>query len=73
MTEDTLPQGIGIVLPGIQTAKDWSVGLGAEADLFWSATDGVTLRFLQTFAGANTSNGSTYFIFYNHIFYFGGK
>ncbi|MGO9066513.1 MAG: transporter [Myxococcaceae bacterium] len=73
VTEDTLPQGIGIVLPGIQTAKDWSVGLGAEADLFWSATDGVTLRFLQTFAGANTSNGSTYFIFYNHIFYFGGK
>jgi hypothetical protein len=73
VTEDTLPPGLGVVLPGIQAAKAWSVGLGAEADLFWSQTDGVTLRFLQTFAGANTSNGSSYFIFYNHVFYFGGK
>jgi len=73
VTDDTLPPGIGNILPSIQSAKAWSVGVGAEADLFWSTTDGVTLRFLQTFAGANTSNGSSYFIFYNHIFYFGGK
>ncbi|MGO9831518.1 MAG: transporter [Myxococcaceae bacterium] len=73
VTEDTLPPGLGIVLPGIQAAKAWSVGVGAEADVYWSQTDGVTLRFLQTFAGANTSNGSSYFIFYNHLFYFGGK
>ena len=59
--------------PAHQAAKAWSVGLGAEADVFWSATDGIPLRFLQTFAGANTSNGSSYFLFYNHIFYFGSK
>jgi len=27
----------------------------------------------STFAGNNTTNGSTYFLFYNHIFYFGEK
>jgi hypothetical protein len=73
VTEDTLPPGIGSILPGIQAAKDWSVGLGAEANFFWSQSDGVTLRFIQSFAGANTTNGSSYFLFYNHIFYFGGK
>lgn len=73
VTEDTLPPGIGPILPGIQAAKASSVGVGAEADFFWSQTDGVTLRFLQTFAGSNTTNGSSYFLFYNHIFYFGGK
>jgi len=73
VTEDTLPLGIGPILPGIQAAKDWDVGLGAEADLFWSQTDGVTFRFVQSFSGSNTTNGSTYFLFYNHIFYFGSK
>jgi hypothetical protein len=73
VTEDTLPPGIGAILPGIQAAKDWSMGLGAEANFFWSQSDGVTLRFIQSFAGANTTNGSSYFLFYNHIFYFGGK
>ncbi len=72
VTEDTLPPGIGPVLPGIQAAKDWSVGVGAEADFFWSATDGVTARFLQGFSGANTTNGSSFFLFYNHVFAFGG-
>jgi len=70
VTEDSLPGGIGSILPGIQAAKAWSVGVGAEATLFWSVNDGVSFRFLQTFAGANTSNGSSYFLFYNHIFYF---
>lgn len=73
ITEDTLPPGIGPILPGIQAAKDWDMGIGAEADFFWSTTDGVTLRFMQSFAGKNTSNGSTYFLTYNHIFYFGSK
>ena len=73
VTEDTLPEGIGAILPGIQAAKDWSVGLGAEVDLFWSETDGVSARWLQGFAGANTTNGSTYLLTYNHIFYFPKK
>jgi len=73
VTDDTLPPGIGPILPGIQAAKAWDMGLGAEADFFWSQTDGVELRFVQSFAGNNTTNGSTYFIFYNHIFYFGEK
>ena len=33
ITEDTLPSGIGVVLPGIQAAKSWAIGLGAEVDL----------------------------------------
>ncbi|HTP50043.1 MAG TPA: transporter [Anaeromyxobacteraceae bacterium] len=70
VTEDTLPSGIGSILPGIQAAKAWSASLGVETTLFWSETDGVTFRFLQTVAGANTSLGSSYFLFYNHIFYF---
>ena len=71
VTEDTLPPGITSILPTIQAGKDWSVGVGAEADFYWCTTDGVTFRFLQSFAGANTSNGSTYFLLYNHVFYFG--
>jgi hypothetical protein len=71
VTEDTLPPGIGPVLPGIQAAKDWRVGLGAEVDLFWNASNGITARFLQGFAGANTTNGQSYFLYYNHIFSFG--
>jgi hypothetical protein len=73
VTQDTLPPGIGPILQGIQAAKDWSVGLGAEVDLFWSTTDGVTARFLQGFAGSNTTNGQSYFLTYNHIFNIGGK
>jgi hypothetical protein len=73
ITEDTLPPGIGSILPGIQAAKDWDMGLGAEADFYWSVTDGITLRFIQSFAGNNTTNGTTYWLLYNHVFYFGGK
>lgn len=70
VTEDTLPGRV--VLPAIQAAKDWSVGLGAEVDFNWSTSDGVTFRFLQSFAGANTTNGQSYFLYYNHLFAFGG-
>lgn len=73
ITEDTLPQGAGIILPGIQAAKSWSIGLGAEVDLFWSVSDGVQFRFLQGFAGVNTTNAATFLLTYNHIFYFFGE
>jgi len=73
VTEDTLPPSIDSVLPGIQAAKDYSVGLGAEVDLHWSASDGVTARFVQGFAGANTTNGQTYFLIYSHIFQLSGQ
>lgn len=71
VTPDILPPGAGTVLPGVSEAKSWSIGLGAEADFYWSPTDGVVLRFTQSFAGNNVSNGSSYFFFYNHVFAFG--
>ena len=74
VTQDTLPPGAGgPVLPEIQAAKDWSMGLGGELDFFWSKTDGVTLRFVQGFSGRNTTNGQTYFLYYNHVFAFGSS
>jgi hypothetical protein len=72
VTDDTLPPDYYYLLP-VPLGKDWSMGLGVEVDVFWCETDGITLRFVQGFAGANTTNGSSYFIFYNHIFYFGAK
>lgn len=70
ITEDTLPQGIGPILPGIQSAKSWAIGLGAEVDLFWSYTDGMSFRFVQGFAGANTTNAASFLLSYSHLFYF---
>jgi hypothetical protein len=70
VTEDTLPSGIGPILPGLSAAKAWDMGLGIEANFFWSASDGVTFRFVQSFAGSNTTNGSVFFFAYNHIFHF---
>ena len=57
-----------MVLPNIVAAKDWSAGLGAEVDFNWNATNGVQLRWLQGLGGKNTSNGSTFFLVYNHVF-----
>jgi len=75
VTEDTLPPGIlpAGVLVQIQGAKSFSVGLGAEAALFWNETDGIDLRWVQSFAGKNTADGPTFFVFYNHLFYFTKK
>ncbi|HJY86247.1 MAG TPA: transporter [Candidatus Acidoferrales bacterium] len=75
VTEDTLPPGTlpAGVLAQIQGAKSFSVGLGAEAALFWSETDGIDLRWVQSFAGKNTADGPTFFVFYNHLFYFTKK
>jgi hypothetical protein len=71
LTEDTLPPGVGgPILPGLQAAKAWSIGVGAEVDFNWSKSDGVTARWLQGFAGQNTTNGATFFLFYNHAFQF---
>jgi hypothetical protein len=68
ITQDELPNGPLNIPAGITAAKSWSIGLGAEVDFFFTATDGITARFLQTFAGNNVSNGSSYFLFYTHVF-----
>ena len=74
ISEDTLPAGAGTVLPGIQAAKSWAIGLGAEIDLFWTYSDGITFRWVQGFAGANTTNGASFLLSYTHVFYcFGGE
>jgi len=73
ITEDTLPQGVGSVLPGIQAAKSWSIGLGLEVDLTWSYSDGVSFRWVQGFAGTNTTNGASILLTYSHVFYLFGK
>ncbi len=68
ITDDTIPTGFGVVLPAIVAAKACSAGLGAEIDFNWNATNGVQLRWLQGIGGKNTSNGSTFFLTYNHVF-----
>lgn len=68
ITEDTLPALGGPVLPGVQAGKSWAVGLGAEVDLYWSVSDGVVVRYVQGFSGANTTNGANFFAAYTHIF-----
>ena len=73
ITDDTIPTGFGVVLPGIAAAKDWNAGLGAEIDFNWNTTNGVQLRWLQGIGGKNTSNGSTFFLVYNHVFKPAGK
>lgn len=73
ITEDTLPSGIGVVLPGIQAGKSWAIGLGAEVALAWSASDALTVRWVQGFAGANTTNGASFFVSYSHLFYLFGE
>ena len=72
VTDDTLPPGVGAILPGIQTAKDWSMGVGAEVDVSWSKTDSVSIRFLQGLAGANTTDGQSYILDYSRTIPFGG-
>ena len=39
-----------------------------KVDFNWNTTNGVTLRWLQGIGGKNTSNGSTFFFTYNHVF-----
>ena len=73
VTEDTLPAGIGPILPGIAAAKSRSYGVGAEVDYNWTNNDGVTLRWMEGFAGRNTANGSAFVVLYNHQFNFGGN
>jgi len=68
VTEDTLPSGIGSVLPGIQAAKSWSIGLGAEIDLAWTDGDAIGFRWVQGFSGVNTTNGASFLISYTHAF-----
>jgi hypothetical protein len=68
VTDDTIPTGFGLLLPGIAAAKDWSAGVGLEVDFNWNASNGVTLRWVQGFAGKNTTDGSTFFLSYNHVF-----
>jgi hypothetical protein len=73
VTDDTVPTGFGLVLPAIVAAKDWSAGMGAQVDFNWNASNGVQLQWLQSLGGANTSDGSTFFLVYNHVFYVSGK
>ncbi len=68
ITEDTVPTGFGLVLPGIVAAKDWNAGVGVEVDLYWNTSNGVTVRWVQGIGGKNTSDGSTVFLTYNHVF-----
>ncbi|HMK73862.1 MAG TPA: transporter [Myxococcaceae bacterium] len=73
ITEDTLPPGAGTVLPGIQAAKSWAIGLGAEVDLSWTPSDRVVFRWVQGFAGANTTNGASFLLSYSHTFFVFGE
>jgi hypothetical protein len=66
VTQDSLPAGSSIVFPGIQASKDWSFGLGAEANFYWRNTDGVTVRWVQGVAGSNTTLGATYLVEFSH-------
>jgi hypothetical protein len=45
----------------------------ALVDFYWCPSDGVTARWVQGFAGQNTTNGATFFFFYNHVFEFGSS
>jgi hypothetical protein len=70
VTQDTLPASVlpAQILNQIGSAKDFSAGVGAEVNFFFTQTDGITLRWLQGIDGWNTTRGSTFFFFYNHIF-----
>jgi len=72
ITEDTLPQGFfpPDVLARLDAAKSWSAAVGLEVDYTWSAADGIQLRWLQGFAGTNTTNGTSLLFFYSHQFSF---
>jgi hypothetical protein len=70
VTQDTLPASVlpAQILNQISNAKDFSAGVGAEVNFFFTHTDGITARWLQGIDGWNTTRGSTFFLFYNHIF-----
>jgi hypothetical protein len=69
VTQDTLPASVlpAQILNQIGSAKDFSAGVGAEVNFFFTQTDGITLRWLQGIDGWNTDRGSPFFFFYNHI------
>ena len=71
--DDTIPTGFGPVLPGIVAARDWNAGVGLEIDFNWNASDAVTARWVQGLGGKNTTDGSTFYLGYNHEFAVGGK
>jgi len=73
VTEDTLPPGVGAILPAIDAAKSFSAGVGAEVALYWSTTDGVNARWVQGIGGKNTTNGASFFLLYNHLFSLPGE
>jgi hypothetical protein len=73
VTEDTLPPGIfpEEILTRLAAAKAWSGAIGLEVDYFWSASDGVVLRWVQVLGGINTALGPSFFLTYSHQFTFG--
>jgi len=73
VTADTLPPGVGAILPAISGAKSFSAGVGAEVALYWSTTDGVNARWVQGIGGKNTTNGASFFLLYNHLFSLPGE
>jgi hypothetical protein len=70
VSRDTLPAPVlpAQILNQVGSAKDFSAGLGAEVNFFFTHTDGITGRWLQGIDGWNTTRGATFFFFYNHLF-----
>ncbi len=70
VTQDTLPSSPTRlnILNDLAAAKGYSVGIGAEVDMFWSLTDGVQFRWMHAFDGKNATTGPSFFFTYNHFF-----